>query len=79
VRAYCYDVDVVISNQNTTESRVETRRIHAYNAIDALTQAVVEVSATAGSADLKVTRIAPPPEACEPIAIGLDCRGVTRV
>ena len=67
-RAYPYDVDVVLSNPNTKASSIETRRVHAYNAIDAMAQAAIEVSAIAGSADAKIVRVAPPVELCTPIA-----------
>lgn len=68
MRAYPYDVEIVLSNKNDPHaSRVETRRVHAYSASDAAMQAIFAVSATAGSADLKITRVAPPPEACAPL------------
>ena len=64
MKAYPYDVELVIANDNTKAVRMETRRVYAYNVVDAITQAVVEASALAGSGDVKPVRVAPPLEVC---------------
>jgi hypothetical protein len=64
MNAYPYDVELKIENENTRESRLETRRVYAYNAMDAATQACMEASVDAGSANIRLIRIGPPLEDC---------------
>lgn len=64
MKAYPYDVELKITNENMTETTIETRRVYAYNAMDAGYQAIFEAAANAGSANIRVQRIAPPVEYC---------------
>jgi hypothetical protein len=64
MRAYPYDVELRLDNGNTKETTIRTHRVYAYNVLDAMTQATVEASVDAGSADIKILRVAPPLECC---------------
>jgi hypothetical protein len=64
MNAYPYEVELKIENKNTRESSIQTRTVYAYNAMDAASQAVMEASADAGSADIRLMRIGPPLENC---------------
>jgi hypothetical protein len=62
VRAYPYDVELRLDNPNTRESTLQLRRVYAYSVPDAVTQAMIEAAADAGSVEMKVLRVAPPQE-----------------
>ncbi len=70
MKAYPYDVELRLENPNTKEAKVETRRVYAYNVSDAVLQAIYEVSATAGSAEIKLSGVGPPAE-CRETPLGI--------
>ena len=50
-----YEVKLHVRNNNTKESSTRMRTEYAYNVMDALTQAVFNETAIAGSAEIKVS------------------------
>ncbi len=57
-----YEVILELHNPNTGDKREITRLEHAYSAIDAVTQGIMNVSKEAGSAEIKVQHVGPPTE-----------------
>jgi hypothetical protein len=59
--AYPYDVELKITNENTKDVQLVKRRVFAYNAVDACTQAMI-VAGAGSSAKVDVVSIGPPEE-----------------
>ena len=64
--AYPYVVEFKLTNPNTLETRLLTRRVYAYTVSDACTQALLEASTEAGSSKVDIVTIGPPPECYAP-------------
>lgn len=65
VNIYDYEVEFKLTNKNTKAVKMVTRREHAYNIQDALTQGMLHASAEhgSGSHDFELIRIGPPMDA----------------
>lgn len=57
-----YEIELKVTNTNTREEKLVTRREYAYSAADAVQQAVLNQSAVSGSADIRLVKIGPPAE-----------------
>jgi hypothetical protein len=60
--AYPYIVELRLSNENTREQKLESRRVYAYSVTDACMQAIMEAAVSAGSAKIDVVKVGPPEE-----------------
>ena len=67
-----YEVELKVTNPNTTEARLVTREEAAYGPADAWIQALLAIGADAGSADIKLVHIRPTAAAIAQSQVGLD-------